>query len=491
MTAILGSAAFVAGLVVGWPAPYALAVMGVVAVLLRGERWAMVAVLVACAAAGDLRGSAALDVVEVSAGNIGPFEGTVVTYARRSPARQSIEVETDAGLRLCVQTDRGPMLGRGDVVRVDGEAMPLGSYAPSRGAALRAVGCGGTVDATAVRVVRQGHGWRRWLDDERQSISEWFAGAVPGDRGALLAGLTVGDDDALSFEARQGFFDLGMSHITAVSGSNLALLTWLLLGSGSRRRPFLVDVGTLGLLWGYVFLAGAGPSTIRAGLTATICVLVVRTGRRPDLLTVACLVAAGQVAVDPGLIGSLAYRLSTIAMLVMISTLTGWEGHGWRGKVGSLVACSVAIQLSTLPFTPDGDQAIVAGIVANCLAAPFVDLAFALGVVAAVVQPVSGSIAAAVATVAEIPAGLILDVVDLMDGSALARLRLDFFDTLPRDIVRASLIVGVVLGFGRHARRGVEDMVGRTRAMSIDERLIWCACAGGAILAIAIEVMLR
>jgi len=63
---------------------------------------------------------------------------------------------------------------------------------------------------------------------------------VPGDAGVLLSGLVIGDDDAMSFETREQFYNLGMSHITAVSGSNLALLTWLLLRAWSGRRPIVV-----------------------------------------------------------------------------------------------------------------------------------------------------------------------------------------------------------------------------------------------------------
>ena len=481
MTAIFGATAFVAGLAFGWPVPYALACLAVVAVVVWPGRWVVLGVVVACAVAGHLRGSAALDTVQLPSSLVGPVEGRITTYARRTASRQNIEIETPGGLRLCVQTDRGLRFGRDDVVLIEGEVIPLSVHPPSRAAALRSLGCAGTMDATSVRVTRQGNGFRRRLDDKRQAIAEWFGVTVPGDRGALLSGLVIGDDDALSFEKKQQFYNLSMSHITAVSGSNLALLTWLLIGRGPRRRPMLFDLTALAALWLYVFLAGAGPSTVRAGLTATLCMVVVRTGRRPDLLTVACLVAAAQVAVEPSLIENLAYRLSTIAMLVMISTLAGRSTSGWWDKVKTLVACSVAIQLGTLPFTPSTDQAILAGVVTNVLAAPLVALAFALGLVAAMVQPVSGPGATAVATVAEIPTGLILELVGLMDRSELARWRMDGLGTLPRDIVRAVLLAGVAVAFGRQARRGIGDVWVEAVGLQPTKRWVW----GGAVVGTA------
>ena len=491
MTAIFGAAAFVAGLAFGWPVPYALASLAVVAVALDGRRMGLLAVVVACAVAGDLRGTDALDIVRPSGSEVGPYEGTILTYARRTEHRQNLQMETTTGLHLCIQTDLALRLGRGDVVQVDGVLRPLDVYAPTRRAALRALGCVGTIDGAGIDVLRQGDGFRRRLDDERQAIAGWFSATVPGDRGALLSGLVIGDDDALTFETRQQFYNLSMSHITAVSGSNLALLTWLLIGRGPRRRPILFDLGALAALWLYVFLAGAGPSTVRAGLTASLCVVVVRAGRRPELLTIACLVAAGQVALDPSLIGSLAYRLSTIAMLVMISTLTGRSTGGWWDKVRLLVACSVAIQLGTLPFTPSSDQAILAGVITNVLSAPLVGLAFTLGLVTAVVQPVSEPVASAVAIVAELPTALILGLIGLMDGSVVARWRLDGLGSLPRDIVRAVLLAGVALVFGRHARRGTRDIWARARAAEHMERWRWVGVGGGAAVGVVAVLLLR
>ena len=489
MTAILGSAAFVAGLAFGWPVPYALACLAVVAVVVRPLRWILLVIVVACAAVGDLRGSAVVDVAGPPA-EVGWYEGNITTYANRNGPRQrqSIVVEATNGSKLCVRTTLDLTLGRGDSIIVTGDLRFLESHAPSRRAALGQIGCVATVEDGSVRVLRQGDGFRRRLDDRRQSLSEWFRRTIPGDRGVLLSGLSIGDDNSLQPATLDRLYNLGMSHITAVSGSNLALLTWLLIGRGTRRRLLAVDLTTLGVLWLYVFLAGAGPSTVRAGLTATLCVLVARTGRRPDLLSIACLVAAGQLAVDPSLIDNLAYRLSTIAMLVMISTLTGRPGGGWLSKVKLLLACSVAIQVGTLAFTPRADQAVLAGVVTNVLAAPLVGLTFLLAMTSALLHQVSDPAASAVATVAELPAQLILGLMGWMDGSWLADQNPDVLGWLPLVIVRGVLLAGVVAVFGRHARRGTADVWAGAAGLELGER--WVAAGAGAGTAAGVVAVL-
>ena len=490
MTAIVGSALFVAALVLGWPAAPAVGAAALFWMALSGRVAVAPLILVACALAGAARGSQVISGSQDVGDPTGPHRATLVGYARRTEVGQRFVVERDDGVTLCASADTALALGRGDVIRFDGNVSARRSQSPSRAAALRQLGCDGTVEAVDIRVLRQGSGLRRWLDGERRDIAGWFAATVPGDAGALLSGLVIGEDDGLSFDTREGFYTLGMSHITAVSGSNLALLTWILLGGAGRRRVALDLVG-LTMLWLYVLLAGAGPSTVRAGLTATLCVLVVRTGRRPELLATACLVAAAQVAVDPSLIGSLAYRLSTIAMLVMISTLTGRAAEGWAGKLRSLVACTVAIQLAVLPFTPNADQAIVAGVVANVAAAPLVGLAFAVGMAAAVVRPVSETAATALATVAELPARMVLDIVGGLSGSWLADVRPSALAWLPQQALRALLVMGVVVGFGHHARRGVADARTRLETTTREERLVWASAAGGVAFAVAVVSLAR
>ena len=91
-----------------------------------------------------------------------------------------------------------------------------------------------------------------WLD-------QMLTGVVPGDKGALLSGLVTGRDDALSDERKEAFRNTGTSHITAISGSNLALLVTIATLSGRflglrRRRSW--QIGLIVALWGYALLTG-------------------------------------------------------------------------------------------------------------------------------------------------------------------------------------------------------------------------------------------
>lgn len=488
MTAILGSAAFVAGLAFGWPVPYALASLALVAVLCRRDRLVVASVMVVCAVAGDLRGTSVVERAAILESVDGAHEGAVARYSRHYGDSQRFTVRVN-GFDVCATAEQRLNLGRGDIISFVGTIEPRASQAPGRLAALIQLGCDGSVAAAEIRVIDRGEGVRRWIEDRRRRLVDWFSATVPGDEGVLLAGLVVGDDYDLSFGAREDFLDLGMSHITAVSGSNLALLTWLLLRPGAKRRAWGLEAVLLSGLWFYVLLAGAGPSTVRAGLTATLAVAAKRSGRKPELLSIACLVAAGQVGVEPQLLDNLAYRLSTIAMLIMITTLAGRPGEGAVQKVMSLTLCSVAIQLATTTFVPQRDQAILAGIVANVLAAPLVALAFALALVAAVLQPISESVATAVATVGELGTGAILDLASAISGSRLARMRPSPVDRLPLNLLRALLISGIVTVFGRHVRRGIGDVWRGVMAMSGNERAVW-AGAGVGVLAGAVGILL-
>ena len=102
---------------------------------------------------------------------------------------------------------------------------------------------------------------------DREAFAERLRRAVPGDSGVLLGGLVVGDDRALSDDLKQSFRETGMSHITAVSGSNLALVVVLLMAVGGpiglRRRVVWLLAVTVAI-WLYAAITGLEPPVVRA-----------------------------------------------------------------------------------------------------------------------------------------------------------------------------------------------------------------------------------
>lgn len=93
------------------------------------------------------------------------------------------------------------------------------------------------------------------------------------DTSELLISVLLGDKTFLSSEVKQTLNSAGMAHVLALSGMHVAILLsiflWLLFplslaGKNKTRKIFAILI-----IWGYVFLTGAAPSTVRAAIMAS------------------------------------------------------------------------------------------------------------------------------------------------------------------------------------------------------------------------------
>ena len=148
---------------------------------------------------------------------------------------------------------------------------------------------------------------------------------------ALVAGLVLGNDKHLAPEVREAFQRSGLSHLTAASGQNLALLTGLVAPVLARRRRMVAVVTTLLLIGWFATLTRFEPSVLRAGLMAAIALVTSSSGDpRPRMMPLAVTVSA-LILVDPLLVGSVSLWLSataTAGLVVFTGPLSRGLGAG-------------------------------------------------------------------------------------------------------------------------------------------------------------------
>jgi competence protein ComEC len=359
-----------------------------------------------------------------------------------------------AQARLDVTAPPDPTIEIGDLVWLAGAVTPLGDLQASYADYLRTRRCDGYLFARGLELETPGTDWRRPIAALRRRLDGVLARAAPGDAGALLAGLVTGDDHALTRERRDAFVRTGTSHLTAVSGSNVALLVTLAsFGlAGATRRRLLWQVGVVGGVWAYALLVGLEPPVTRAALVATGALLAARVGRRPDLLTLLALSGALMVAVEPDVLWSLSFQLSFAASLGLVAVVPsgGVVGLGAWLKAGIWTAG--AAWLATLPLQAAafGTLSLVA-IPANLLLAPLVAVAYPVAFVAAVVGVPVPPLGAAIAAAASLPAELMLRVVDGLGGEA-AQFVLPRTGAVPT-IALAVICAAILCGWSRDGRR--------------------------------------
>ena len=249
----------------------------------------------------------------------------------------------------------------------------------------------------------------------RRSVRAAVAGR-DADARELVPALVVGDDGGLDPDLADDFRTTGLTHLLAVSGTNLTLVVGFLLVLGrwlGVRGPWLYALGVLGIV-GFVLTARAEPSVVRAAAMGAVALVGMgRNGRSRGVrgLGVAVL---GLLLVWPRLAVTPGFALSALATAGILLLAPVWRDAlmRWTPRwVAEAVSVPLAAQVACTPVVAaiSGQVSLVA-VGANLLAAPAVAPATVLGLGGGLLGLVWDPLGVAVAAPAAWSAGWIIAV---------------------------------------------------------------------------------
>ncbi len=338
------------------------------------------------------------------------------------------------------------------------------------------------VFSTEAEVVRRAAGVFDIAAGARQAFIDRST-RLPEPGAGLLPGLAVGDTRAVTQTLNDDMRTTGLSHLTAVSGANCAIVVgavfWLtaLCGGGRMLRVILAAIA----LSGFVVLVTPEPSVIRASVMAGVAMLTVLLGRPSAGAGMLALCAVIILLADPWLAATPGFALSVVAsgaLILLAPPLSRGLTRWMPAPVALAIAVPLAAQLACGPIIAlFAEQQSLIGVAANLIAAPAAPVATVIGLLGCLAAPLppladvltasawlpAAWIATTAATAAELPvAELILPagigsalLVLLVSGSValiLLRLRTSSGDAPIRWLspVRrvASAVVIVVVSLG-------------------------------------------
>ncbi|PQZ60733.1 hypothetical protein CQ040_06485 [Microbacterium sp. MYb54] len=219
---------------------------------------------------------------------------------------------------------------------------------------------------------------------------------LPEPGAGLLPGLAVGDTRAVTEALNDDMRTSGLSHLTAVSGANCAIVVgaifWLtaLCGGGRWLRVLLSLAG----LAGFVVLVTPEPSVIRAAVMAAVGMLTVLLGRPSAGAGMLSLCAVGILVADPWLAATPGFALSVAAsgaLILLAPPLARGLGKAMPAPVALAIAVPLAAQLACGPIIAlFAEQQSLIGIAANLIAAPAAPVATVIGLLACLAMPLPG-----------------------------------------------------------------------------------------------------
>ncbi len=142
----------------------------------------------------------------------------------------------------------------------------------------------------------------------------------------------LGDKRVLEESDRERIRSLGAFHLFVVSGFHVSLVLAVFHGSLSRLG-WLGRLAGLAAMWVYVAVTGAAPAAIRAGCMTTLFYLYLSAGLGRGALNGLGLTALGMLAASPGLVFDAGFQFSLLALAAIGLVALPW--HGWIGNVRS------------------------------------------------------------------------------------------------------------------------------------------------------------
>ncbi|MFD3444296.1 ComEC/Rec2 family competence protein [Microbacteriaceae bacterium 4G12] len=306
--------------------------------------------------------------------------------------------------------------------------------------------------------------WLDWASRLRADFSS-TSELLPGDGGDLLPGLVVGDTAAMDERLDSALKQSSLTHLTAVSGANCAIVIGAVLAVTSAlgcRRAVRIATGLVALA-GFVVLVTPEPSVLRAAVMASIALAAVASGRPLRGVPSLALAVIVLLAIDPWLARSYGFALSALAtagLLVLSGPLTRSLGRVLPVPVAAIVALPVAAQAACQPVLILLAPTLpLYGVPANILAAPAVPVATIAGMVAITLLPVAPPVAMAVTSVAWAPAAWISAVAVTI--SRLPEARIPWLGGIAGALLLAAvtvLVLVALLGDGNPGRRRVRRL---------------------------------
>jgi competence protein ComEC len=413
---------------------YGGAALGALALLgmarLVGEDWrpvfaALSLVLIGALLAGARANSVAQPVLGFR--YYGPIQGRIVKVDRSASDAQRLTLDrvvlrrmapakTPARVRVSLHGDQGFIdLAPGLTVILTGNLSPPagpaepGGFDFQRMAWFDGLGAVGYTRTPVLGLAAaQPGGLALRLFRLRKTISDWVQDSMEGRAGAFAAAVMVGDRSSMDRGAIDDLRRSNLSHLLAISGLHMGLLTGFifalirygmaLLPGVALRWPVkkIAAVGALLAGAAYLALSGGNVATERAFVMVSVMFGAVLLGRRAVTLRAVAMAATIVLALRPEVLTEPGFQMSfsaTVGLVAVFGALRNWRG--WRlpralRPVLAVVLSSAVAGLATAPFAAASFNRIADyGLLANLLSVPLMGLVVMPGaVLAALLAPV-------------------------------------------------------------------------------------------------------
>lgn len=237
-----------------------------------------------------------------------------------------------------------------------------------------------------------------------------LAQGLPEPGASLVPGLAVGDERLVDGELEAAMKVSSLTHLTAVSGSNIALITVAFIAIGRLAGwPRVLRIAIAGVaVSAFVLLVTPQGSVIRAAAMAAVVLVLEASARPVSGVPVLALAVIVLLVADPWLARDYGFALSaaaTAGLLLGTRPATRILERWLPTPIAALIAVPTVAQLACQPILLLLEPTLPTyGVLANLLAAPAAPIATVVGLLACVLAPFAEPLASVLVWIAWLPA---------------------------------------------------------------------------------------
>ncbi len=261
------------------------------------------------------------------------------------------------------------------------------------------------------------------LLDLNQKLSAGLSASLVEPQNALLQAMILNNRGLLAQSWLDKFSNTGVTHIIAVSGSHIAIISMVLMlvfvNLGViRQRAFWLAATAIA---SYIILIGAPASAVRSAIMGIAVLLAQKIGRLPASLNVIAFSASAMLLFNPNLLlADAGFQLSFLAVfgLIYLSPLLERYFSRWPDfwQIKEILLMTFSAQIMTLPLILFYFHKLsIVAFLANALILPTIPFLMVWGFINSIVGIFSVSFGRLFGFASHLGAGYFLRVVEILN----------------------------------------------------------------------------
>ncbi|MGN1318317.1 MAG: ComEC/Rec2 family competence protein, partial [Lachnospirales bacterium] len=228
------------------------------------------------------------------------------------------------------------------------------------------------------------------LNSKFKSCREYFASnfenILPHDEATVLTSIILGDRSELDTETYNIFKTGGVSHIVAISGLHISIISLMIMWLLKRLSIKLAYIITILFLVLYAIFSGLSPSVIRAVTMTGFLIIISFMGRKYDILSSVSLACIIMLSYNCYYIYNIGFCYSFACVFsigLMIEIFNKYKIH----KILQTILISFAANIASKPITVYSFYYVYLwDILSNILIVPFMSIFIIIGIISNIIS---------------------------------------------------------------------------------------------------------